>query len=34
VVYRKAASKNAEDEKCKSIRCMEIQRLLIGQIES
>ena len=33
VVYRRAASKNAEDEKCKSIRCMEIQRLLIGQIE-
>ena len=33
MVYRRAASKNAEDEKCKSIRCMEIQRLLIGQIK-
>ena len=33
VVYRRAASKNAEYEKCNSIRCMEIQRLLIGQIK-
>ena len=34
MVYRRAASKNAEDEKCKSIRCMEIQRLLMDKLKA